>query len=192
MKKTVVIFSALLLVNCNTAPPIKYGEEPVKSWREQVSERALELEIANSLTGVKIPVLKSSMFAKWGKPSIEVSSLGGYRLIYANPAKPFTRLFIYGYVKPLPTINTPHDACGREKINSGPTGLNVPQKWRNATVKGKNVRWFQESLSSAAHGAYFSTESFSLSGPDRRTGYYRIVIEGAEENFRARLRTLGW
>ena len=192
MKKTLVISTALLLVNCNTAPPVNNGEKSVKSWREQVSDRTLKLENADSLAGVKIPALKSSMSAKWGKPSIEVSSLGGYRLVYANPTQPFARLFIYGYVKPLPTINTPPDASGREKINSGPTGIAVPQKWRNATVKGKNVRWFQESLSSAAHGAYFSTEGFTLSGPDRRTGYYRIVIEGAEEDFRARLRTLGW
>lgn len=191
MKKLLVIFTALVLVNCNTAPPVDSGEEPVESWREQVSDRALELENADSLAGVKIPILKSSMFAKWGKPSIEVSSRGGYRLMYADPTKPFTCLLIYGYVKPLPAIKTPPDAPGGEKINSGST-TNVAQKWRNATVKGKNVRWFQESLSSAAHGAYFSTEGFPLSGPDRRMGYYRIVTEGAEGNFRARLRTLGW
>lgn len=191
MKKLLVIFTALLLVNCNTAPPVDSGEEPVEFWREQVGDRALGLENADSLGGVKIPVLKSSMFAKWGKPSIEVSSRGSYRLMYADPTKPFTRLLIYGYVKPLPAIKTPPDASGGEKINSGLT-TNVAQKWRNATVKGKNVRWFQESLSSAAHGAYFSTEGFTLSGPDRRMGYYRIVTEGAEGNFRARLRTLGW
>ena len=192
MKKLLVIFTALLLVNCNTAPPFDSGEEPVESWREQVSNRATELENADSLAGIKIPVLKSSMFAEWGKPSIEVSSRGGYRLMYADPTTPFTRLIIYGYVEPLPTINTPPDAFGGEKINSEVTTINVPQKWRNATVKGKNVRWFQESLSSGAHGAYFSTEGFTLSGPDRRMGYYRIVTEGAEGNFRARLRTLGW
>ena len=192
VQRLLVMVTALLLVNCNTAPPVDNGEEAVESWREQLSERALDLKNADSLAGVKIPVLKSSMFAKWGKPSIEVSSSGGYRLMYGDPTKPFNRLIIYGYVKPPPTINSPPDASGREKINSGLTGMSVPQKWRYATVKGKNVRWFQESLPSIAHGAYFSTEGFTLSGPDRRVGYYRIVTEGAERNFRARLRTLGW
>ena len=192
MKKLSLIFIIPLLVNCSMAPPVDNGQDPVESWREELSDRALALKNVDSLAGVKIPVLKSSMSANWGKPSIEVSPRGGYRLVYADPTKPFTRLLIYGYVKPLPTINTPPDASGGEIINKEPTGPNVAQKWRNATVKGKNVRWFQESLPSGAHGAYFSTEGFTLSGPDRRKGYYRIVTEDAEDNFRARLRTLGW
>jgi hypothetical protein len=192
MEKLSLIFTTLLLINCSSAPPVDNREDPVKSWRENVSGRAMALEKVDSLAGVKIPVLKSSMSANWGQPSIGVSSRGSYRLMYTPPTKPFTRLFIYGYVKPLPTINTPPDASGRETINSELTGINVPQKWRNATVKGKNVRWFQESLPSGAHGAYFSTEGFTLSGPDGRKGYYRIVTEGAEGNFRARLGTLGW
>ena len=192
MKKLSLLFTTLLLVNCSSAPPVNNGEDPVESWRENVNGRAIALKNVDSLAGVKIPVLKSSMSDNWGQPSIEVSSRGSYRLTYAPPTKPSTRLLIYGYVKPLPTINTPPDASGGEIINSEPTGINAPQKWRNATVKGKNVRWFQESLPSGAHGAYFSTEGFTLSGPDRRKGYYRIVTEGAEGNFRARLGTLGW
>ena len=192
MKKLSLLFTTLLLANCSSTPPVGNKEDPVESWQEKISERATALKNSESLAGIKIPILKSLLAANWGKPSIEVSSRGSYRLMYADPTKPFTRLLIYGYVKPLPAINTPPDASGEDMINSELTGINVPQKWRNGTVKGKNVRWFQESLPSGADGAYFSTEGFTLTGSDGRKGYYRIVTEGAEGNFRARLGTLGW
>lgn len=192
MKTLPLLLTTLLLANCSSTPSAGNEEAPVESWQGKVNDRATALQNAASLDGVKIPVLKSSLSASWGKPSIEVSPRGSYRLMYADPTQPFTRLLIYGYVKPLPAINTPPDASGEDMINGELTGINVPQQWRNATVKGKNVRWFQESLPSGADGAYFSTEGFSLTGPDGRKGYYRIVTEGAEGKFRARLGTLGW
>ncbi|MDA7881809.1 hypothetical protein N9A94_05840 [Akkermansiaceae bacterium] len=193
MKKLALLFTTLLLANCSSAPPSNINEEgAVESWWKKVYDRATPLENSDSLAGAKIPVLKSSLAASWGKPKIEVSPAGSYRLTYAHPSKPFTRLLVYGYVNPLPALATPPDASGEDMVNGELTAINVPQKWRNAAVKGKNVRWFQESLPSGADRAYFSTEGFTLTGPDGRKGHYRIATEGAEADFRDRLGTLGW
>lgn len=44
-------------------------------------------------------------------------------------------------------------------------------------MAGRKVRWYQESLSGGADGAYYSTEGFALTDGQGRTGYYRMVVE---------------
>ena len=143
MKSLSLIFVALLLANCSSAPSSADSSSSSNgSWLEKVYNRATPLQNTTSVDGAKIPVLKSSLASSWGNPQIEVSPGGDYRLSYAHPSKPFNRLLVYGYVKPLPALTTPPDASGEDMINGELTGINVPQAWRNATVKGKNVRWF--------------------------------------------------
>lgn len=140
------------------------------------------LEPADSLAKVKIPVLRSPAYeAKWGPPKIRISVLGGYELSYANPAQPFDRLVIYGSARPFPVLKKAPDVSGEKMIKGELTGVSHPQRFRSVLVAGQSVKWFQESTSGGADGAYYSTEGFTLKSGFGNPGFYRIVVEGGNE-----------
>lgn len=154
------------------------GEE----WSEFNSNLYRIVEPADSLVKVKIPVLHSPSYeAKWGKPKIQVSAMGDYELSYANPAQPFDRLVIFGSVKPYPKLDKAPEVSGEKMVKGELTGVTYPQDFRTAVIGGQSVKWFQESTSGGADGAYFSTEGFALKDAFGKTGYYRMVVEAGDK-----------
>lgn len=136
------------------------------------------LKQADSLASVKMPVLKSPAFEKkWGKPKIRVSANGSYELSYANPDQPFDRLVIQGSPVPFPALKKAPKMSGEEMINGELTGVEYPQEFRTVTVAGVKVRWYQDSLSGGADGAYYATEGFVVADQKGRKGYYRMMVE---------------
>jgi len=134
----------------------------------------------SDLNNLSIPVLKSdSLAAKWGAPKVEKSA-SGYRLSYADPKQPFRRVVVYGMSKSLPSLSKAPKYSGEDFVNGELTGFTRAQSWRSPiNIAGKSVRWFMESKSGGADGAYYSTEGFSASS-NGKNGHYRVVVESGE------------
>lgn len=173
----VLAAAACLLLSCSTSSS---GSE--KAWNQFTSNFYDGLEPANSLDKVKIPILRSPAYgAKWGKPKIRVSFLGDYELNYENPAQPFDRLVIHGSVRPFPKLTKAPDVSGEDLINGELTGVTKSQSFQSVLIEGQTVKWFQESTSGGADGAYFTTEGFMKRGSFGSAGHYRIVVESGDE-----------
>ncbi len=152
------------------------------AWDKATGDRSGTLEDAPDLNGATVPVLRAKGLEQvWGEPKIKSDGQGGYLLTYADPKKPFTRLMIHGMIKPLPKLSKPPLMGGEEMVRDTLTGYRRPQEWRKLSILGEQVRWFQESASSGADGAYFSTEGFTLKAPDGRKGYYRLQAEHGDD-----------
>lgn len=159
------------------------------AWQRAVTESYQNLRPAATTAAASVPVLQSKAFeSKWGKPKVEVNGAGGYRLSYSDPGGPFNRLVIYGSAKPWPALSAPPKASFSEMVNGELGEVKRAQSWRTVVVAGKTVRFFQESGPGGADGAYYSTEGFSLVGPDGRTGHYRLVVEGGGDEEAVRRR----
>lgn len=173
----VAALGSVLLFSCSSNPLGKESE--FSKFQSGIYQG---LEEADSLKGVKIPILRAPDFeAKWGKPKIRVSESGNYELNYANPSQPFDRLAIYGSVKPFPKLKKVPKVIGEKMIDGELTGVALPQEFRAVKIEGQSVRWFQEALSGGADGAYYSTEGFSLTDASGNTGYYRMVVEAGND-----------
>lgn len=158
------------------------GSGRVQEWDRVVSDRYSSLQKSQNLLGVTVPVLRSRGLERvWGQPEIQVDGKGGYMLNYRDPKQPFTRLVIHGLTEPLPKLSSPPPVSGEEMVNDELTGFKRPQGWREVMIAGQKVRWFQESASGGADGAYFSTEGFTLKSPDERIGHYRLVAETGDD-----------
>jgi hypothetical protein len=154
------------------------GGGRIEAWEKATGDRNLSLQGSADLLGVTVPVLRSHGLERvWGAPKIQRDGKGGYVLTYADPKKPFTRLMVHGMTEPLPKLSSPPLVGGEHMVNDNLTGYQKEQEWRKVTVLGEEVRWFQESASGGADGAYFSTEGFSRKAPDGRKGYFRLVAE---------------
>ena len=154
------------------------GGGGAEAWQKATSDRYSSLQGARDLLGVTVPVLRSHGLERvWGAPKIQRDGSGGYVLTYADPNRPFTKLMIHGMAEPLPKLSAPPLKGGERMVNDTLSGYEEKQEWRKVTILGEDVRWFQESASSGADGAYFSTEGFSLKAADGRKGYYRLVAE---------------
>lgn len=162
------------IVSCSSSSP---GAE--SAWSKATGNFYYGLEEAASLEGVKVPVLRSPAYeAKWGKPKIRTTTAGDYELNYANPDQPFDRLAIQGTSRPFPKLTKVPKVSGEKMINDELTGVLIPQEFRTVMIAGQSVRWFQESLSGGADGAYYTTEGFALKDAFGNTGFYRLVAEG--------------
>lgn len=154
------------------------GGGRIEAWEKATGDRSQSLQGSADLLGVTVPVLRSHGLERvWGQPKIQRDGKGGYLLTYADPKQPFTRLMIHGMTEPLPKLSTPPPFGGEHMVNDTLTGYEKEQAWRKVSVLGEEVRWFQESASGGADGAYFSTEGFSRKAPDGRKGYFRLVAE---------------
>jgi hypothetical protein len=139
------------------------------------------LTMSGSLAAVTIPVLKSPSFeTKWGAPRIRTSASGNYELSYANPNQPFDRLVIQGSSAPFPALKEAPMMSGEKMINDELTPVDYPQEFRTVPVSGRTVRWYQDSLSGGADGAYYATEGFALTDSKGQTGYYRMMVESGD------------
>lgn len=153
------------------------------AWDKATGDRFGTLEDSTDLSGVSVPVLRAKGLEQvWGEPKIKRDGQGGYLLTYADPKHPFTRLMIHGMAQPLPKLSKPPLLGGEHMVRDTLTGYRKEQEWRKVGILGEQVRWFQESASSGADGAYFSTEGFTLKAPDGRKGHYRLVAEHGDDS----------
>ena len=158
------------------------GNGRIEKWENANSARYDRLKPGSDLLGVTVPVLRARGLEQvWGPPKIQRDGDGGYCLTYADPKQPFTRLMIHGMAEPLPSLSSPPKLGGEEMRNNTLTGYEREQEWRTVTIQEEKVRWFQESASGGADGAYFSTEGFTLKAPDGRKGHYRLVAEHGDD-----------
>lgn len=159
------------------------------AWSAATSASHQKLQTAANTSSVTIPVLQSKLFeAKWGKPKIEVNNSGEYQLSYSDPKRPFNRLVIYGSSSALPALSSPPKAVFDEMVNGELAAVSREQSWRTVVIAGKTVRFFLESGPGGADGAYYSTEGFSLTDPNGKTGYYRLVVEAGTDEAPVRQR----
>lgn len=180
LKFTIRVLAAVTACSLLSCSSSRSSSE--KAWNQFTSNLYTGLEPAGALDKVKIPILRSPAYeAKWGKPKIRVSFLGDYELSYANPAQPFDRLVIHGSIRPFPKLAKAPDVSGEEMVNGELTGVTKPQSFESVSIEGQTVKWFQESTSGGADGAYFTTEGFMKRGSFGSAGHYRIVVEAGDE-----------
>ena len=154
------------------------GSGGTGAWEKATGSRFETLQDSSDLLGVTVPVLRAKGLEQvWGTPKIKRDGQGGYLLTYSDPQKSFTRLMIHGMAAPLPRLSKPPKFGGEHMVQDTLTGYEKEQEWRKVTILGEEVRWFQESASGGADGAYFSTEGFTLKASDGRKGHYRLVAE---------------
>ena len=152
------------------------------AWHDFTSKTYEGLTEASTLGETAIPALTSPQYQKmWGQPKVRKSRSGVYELNYANPAQPFDRLAIYGSPKPFPALVQAPFYSKDEEVNGELTAIDHTQSFRTTTINGQPVRWFKESGSGGADGAYYSTTGFSLTDSSGRTGHYRLVVEGGDD-----------
>jgi len=158
------------------------GAGRVEKWEQATGERSRSLRAGTDLLGVTVPVLRAPGLERvWGAPKVLRDGEGGYCLTYADPKRPFARLMIHGMAEPLPKLSSPPKLAGEEMRNNTLAGYRVDQEWRKVGILGETVRWYQETTSGGADGAYFSTEGFTLKAADGRKGHYRLVAEHGDD-----------
>lgn len=176
---------ALILSSC--------GGGGAAAWDREVGNRNMALQPASSLAAASVPILRApGLDAKWGAPQMDVAADGSYRLSYKDPSRPFERLVIYGSPKPMPVLTDPPLVSYEDLVNDELTGLTRPQAWETTVILGRSVRWFKEADGGGADGDYWSTEGFSVTAADGRSGNYRLVIESITKAAPARFREVGW
>lgn len=175
--KYITIICAVAVAACASG-----GNGTSGAWDAAVQRSYQGLNSAADVSSVTVPILKSKGFEnKWGKPKSEVGAAGDYRLNYSDPSTPFNQLVVFGSPRPWPQLSSPPKMSSDEMVN-GELGMVMrSQSWRTVVVAGKTVRFFKESSSGGADGAYYSTEGFAMTGPDGRTGYYRLVVEAGDD-----------
>lgn len=152
------------------------------AWGQATGNFYSGLSKVDSLKSAKVPLLRSAAYEMaWGKPEVRMTSAGDYELNYANPAQPFDRLVIQGTTRPFPKLTKAPKLTGEKMVNDELTGFTQAQAFRTVTIAGQTVRWFQETTSGGADGAYYSTEGFALKDSFGNTGYYRLVVEAGNE-----------
>ena len=135
-------------------------------------------EAGGDLSQAKIPVLRSSYFEKnWGLPDITTFTDGGYCLRFRQGTS-LNYVFIYGLVDPKPVPAVPPD-WSEESFNDQtgfPTLIYHKQPWRQTSILGTPVKWYQNDSGGGADFPCYKTVDFALTAPTGKTGHYRIVI----------------
>lgn len=155
--------ASLILCSCTDPSTLRQGETPT---------------ISGNLSSVKIPVLHSPYFEKnWGSPEIQTTEDGGYFLRYRQGTS-LNYVFIHGLVKSKPAPATPPD-WKEESFNDAtgfPTLIRHKQAWRETTILGKPVKWYQNDSGGGADFPCYKTVDFALTTSDGRTGHYRVEV----------------
>lgn len=173
-----ILAAGFLLSSCSSSKIDTGGA----AWHDSVSQSYDGLTEASSLGTTAVPILTSPQYGqKWGSPKFRKSPTGVYEINYANPAQPFDRLAIYGSQKPFPALTKAPPFAKDEEVNGELTAVDYDQEFRTTTINGQPVRWFKESGSGGADGAYYSTTGFSATDAFGKTGYYRLVVEGGDD-----------
>lgn len=123
-----------------------------------------------------IPVLRSSYLEEnWGKPTVGRLEDGGWRLTYRQGTT-LNFVSIYSMTSGSPAPATPPTW---EEASGDPFGPAAPihsQKWRNATIVGKKVKWYKSDDGGGADFPSYKTVDFSAASPKGGRGHYRIQI----------------
>lgn len=145
---------------------------------------------------VDAPVLDAKGLGKgWEQQFQTVSNDGqSYEIRYRHQSDPFEQLVIYGSTKPFPKLVNPPVLTkpSMDGLYENDPGIKTPQSWKSTSIMGQTVRWYQEDVPDGADGSYYSTEGFSLTSPEGKTGYYRLVIESVTGAAPARFSKVGW
>jgi hypothetical protein len=141
-------------------------------------------ETGSNLATCTIPVLRSSYHEKqWGAPQITTYSDGGYRLMYRQGSS-LNYVFVHGITNPAPVPTGPPD-CMEEKFNEStgePAMVPHPQSWRNASILGTSVKWYQKDMGGGADFPFYKTVDFPLTAGDGRAGHYRVEVCSSSES----------
>ncbi len=152
------------------------GSGRTEAWQKAVGERNAALREGTDLLGVTVPVLRSRGLEKvWGAPAIKRDGEGGYLLTYTDPRRPSSRLMIRGMAEPLPKLSSPPPLRGDRVESNTLSPEPVKQEWRETSIQGEEVRWFQESAATASAAPLYGTEGFTLKAPDGRKGHFRLL-----------------
>ncbi len=156
-----VIVCACLSASCATPP-----------------ETDARQEAGGDFSFVKMPVLRSAYFDKhWGNPDVTISADGGYRLTYRQGTT-LNYVFIQGLAKAEPVPASPPDWT--EEVwddRKGTLSLAYhKQPWREATILGTRVKWYQNDSGGGADFPCYKTTDFTLTDPNGKTGHYRISV----------------
>lgn len=190
----VIAALTLLLISCAGSPSSNSaGSDGAEKWKQFTGNLNLSLRRADSLEGLKIPLVSSPALDRaWGPPLIQTTTAGHYRLSYRSPRDPFERLVIYGSPTPFPALRTPPSLEKTTMLNDELGSVEVGQVWRVTAVLGRPVRWFTESQGGGTDGGYYSTEGFTLRHPSGSLGHYRLVIESVSNAQPSRFQTVSW
>lgn len=136
------------------------------------------LEIGHDLSQAKIPVLRSSYFEKnWGLPEITTFADGSYSLRFRQGTT-LNYVFIHGLVDPKPVPAAPPD-WSEESFNEQtgfPALIYHKQPWRQTSILGTSVKWYQNDSGGGADFPCYKTVDFALTAPTGKTGHYRIEV----------------
>lgn len=168
MRLLILPLAAIALVSCTVPTP---------------ADRSAAIETGSDLTTVKIPVLRSPWLeSRWGAPQVATRADGGYRLTYRQGTS-LNYVFIHGVMKPSPVPDTAPDMQEDSFAHNGePVSTHHKQSWRQATVLGKGVKWYQNDAGGGADFPCYKTVDFPLTAPDGRSGHYRIEVCTDEES----------
>lgn len=148
---------------------------PTSSRTPETGDRQ---ESGGDFSFVKMPVLKSSHFEKnWGPPDATISADGGYRLTYRQGTT-LNYVFIQGLAKAEPVPATPPDWT--EEVWDDRKGILSlayhKQPWRETTILGTRVKWYQNDSGGGADFPCYKTVDFTLTNAEGKTGHYRISV----------------
>jgi len=128
-----------------------------------------------------VPVLKSSHLEKtWGRPGSDPLATGGQVIHYTHPGQSLEMVMIYSLPNAERVPRTPppvkYQVENPDPRGSGLVTRTRPQEWRETTILGQTVKWFQVDEGGGADWPAFETVVFPLTHPDGRTGHYRIRV----------------
>jgi hypothetical protein len=170
--------AAFTLCQCATTPTTTAPGAPAA---QNLTMPGIDIGRINQLDGgsegnISVPLLRAPDLEKrWGKPRLTVDSDGSYSLNYSNPKRGFQHLIIYGSPRQFaPAGPLPPDYLDLKFVPgaSAPTTGPVSQNWQTTTLFGRTIRYCITSPDSGADVAEFTTETFTLTGPDGRTASY--------------------
>lgn len=175
---TAIAALAFVLSSCTTPPaetPAPSADGSAKGWRSAIGARLSGASEVTGLQGSAVPVLGSpALAAQWGKPRMERAADGSFRLMYMKSGELYG-LVCYSLTSPVAT-----PAAAPAWIEESPNaqgGVDTvfhSQGWRTATLMGQSVRWCQFDGGGGADFPTFTTECFSRTGADGKTGHYII------------------
>lgn len=171
------ILSLLLLTQCTT-PPVNQGRV---SGIDPVPFNLMSSDAPGDPAAVRVPILRSATLEqRWGKPKLLVAADGSYHLRYVNPQRSFQALYIYGSPKSFaPAAGSPPPIAGEtfDYTKHELVSVQRPQEWKTLTIAGKAVRYYVSQAETGADPVGLSTETFTLTAPDGRTGSYMLSAD---------------
>ncbi|MGC4013525.1 MAG: hypothetical protein QM755_03250 [Luteolibacter sp.] len=133
------------------------------------------------LTGAKIPILRSTYFEQaWGAPVIQKMTDGGWKLRYRKGnTLNFVTICSMSSGERAPVVPPQWDEATGDPMSPGTPSHS--QKWRSSIILGQQVRWYQVDGGTGADFPRYKTVDFQATGPDGRSGWYRVEVEATRD-----------